>query len=520
MRLGRRALLKASLGATQLGLLHRLGLTGSKAFAQTATRPTRLVTLHMPGGWHAPWAFYPTLGNEMAAMPGPKTYNGEPTYFDRNALVNLDGTGASLDGTYAKLVIPKLWNEAALDAGQPDPRNGTSPHGYAWKYHQLWSHASVVHGVDNMTAAHAAGPISSMCGVAASEWKSPAIHAFVASAFYDRFAETRPLPVVCISGPSPSNYVLRPEVAPMAVSSLDDISYRLSDRINGAWDGLRARSEKDQLLFDGSFAGRYASGSIEDRVNARVRRLKGLNVGTNGYLESLHNAYAGVSKVLAKDIVDVVSKTTGVMQTPRPHWIPAGSNHFATQLGGTVDGGEGWNGAFDFALRLMKADLASAIAINVPGLINYGFDNGHNEGHDPQFGQVRATLDVIGRFLGEMKATPVSPGRSLLDDTLVMLVSDFSRTWPKSNTCDHWPATTVGVIGGGITPNRMVGGYDVGSDVSRAGYMGLPVEVEENGQRVTRQIRSGDVLHTAMAAMGVTQFFIPGGTGEIVALRG
>jgi hypothetical protein len=167
----------------------------------------------------------------------------------------------------------------------------------------------------------------------------------------------------------------------------------------------------------------------------------------------------------------------------------------------------------------MKADLASSIAINLYGANTYGFDNGHNEGHLPQFGYVRGVLDVIGRFLGEMKATPTSGGRSLLDDSVVMLISDFSRTWPMSNTCDHWPTTTVPIIGGGFMPNRMVGGYDVSGNLSAAGFVGLPIDLDEKGQSVTRSPRSGDVLHTVLAAMGITQFFIPGGTGEVLGLR-
>jgi hypothetical protein len=133
---------------------------------------------------------------------------------------------------------------------------------------------------------------------------------------------------------------------------------------------------------------------------------------------------------------------------------------------------------------------------------------------------VRATLDMIGRFLGEMKATPTSSGRSLLDDTMVLLISDFSRTWPRSNTCDHWPMTSVALIGGGITPNRAVGGYDTSGDLTVAGFNGLPIELEENGQVVTRPPRSGDVIHTALSAMGISKFFIPGGSGNALGIRG
>ncbi len=516
MRLGRRQLLQASLGATQLALLSKFGvMPGTARAAGNAFAPTRLLTINMGGGWHAPHAFFPRQA--LPGIPAPTAYGGEPIYFDAAALQNLDGSGQSIDGSYEKLVIPKLWNQAALDAGQQDPRNGTSPHGYAWQKNQLWSHASVVHGVDQMTAAHAAGPISALCGVASSEWRSPAIHAWVASALYSRFADSRALPVVHISGPEPAALMLRGEVAPMGIRGVEDVATLLSDRSDQAWQGLRARTEKDQLDFDGTAHGRYATTATEDRILKRLRKRRGLvNAGTAGYLETLHRSYEGVSKVLARNLVDIVERTKGSEYTPVPTWADGTGGRYATKASLTSDGAL-MESALELALRLFKADLATAISIGSYGPMSYSFDQGHSEGHLPQFPMVRATMDVVGRFLGEMKATPTSGGRNLLDETIVMLVSDFSRTWPKSGTCDHATFTSVPVIGGGIVPNRMMGGFDM-SDVAAINPAGLPVDIVENGVTVRRAPRSGDVLHSVMSVMGVTDFRIPGGSGEITGL--
>jgi hypothetical protein len=118
-----------------------------------------------------------------------------------------------------------------------------------------------------------------------------------------------------------------------------------------------------------------------------------------------------------------------------------------------------------------------------------------------------------------MKNTPSTESSgSLLDETLVLIVSEFSRTWPRSNSCDHWPATSVAFVGGGVTPNRMIGRYRIapGAAVSSAGFVGEDVAFSDGSRR---QPRSADVVHTALRIMGIQDFFIPGGSSEITGVR-
>ncbi|MBL4637057.1 MAG: DUF1501 domain-containing protein [Kofleriaceae bacterium] len=120
-----------------------------------------------------------------------------------------------------------------------------------------------------------------------------------------------------------------------------------------------------------------------------------------------------------------------------------------------------------------------------------------------------------------MKATPAPNGNgTLLDDTLVMVFSEFSRTWPNSGTCDHWPITSTVFAGGGITGNRMIGGYDFsGMAANTTGPRGAAVDViEEGGDAANRAPRSADIVHTALKILGIDDFFIPGGSAEIVGV--
>lgn len=490
--------------------------------------PDKLLTLYMPGGWGSLFTFPSLTDTEITAtIPAPFQENGEPMFFSPSQVVNLDGTSGTGAGGVTPLRIPKLWDETELAAGRVDRRVGTSPHGWSWVQHRLWENACVVHGVDNMTAAHVAGAVSSLCGVASSEFKSPAMNAWAAHHLYSRFPD-RPLPSVWIGGPTPASLSLRSEAAPLRIPRIADINFMFSDSRANAWTGLRASDVGSQLQpvdFQGAnVAGGFVLNPMEDRVSRRFRSFKGTtNAASELVLEKLHNDLVGVSKVLAKNVTGIVAATPGVTYAPKPFWAPASGGYYGVDAGGfAADSGGTWSPQFDLALRLLKSNVCTSVAIECGGVANYGFDNGHSQGHRVQFAHVRATLEVIGRLLGEMKLTPgAKTGKTLLDETLVVIVSDFGRTWPKSGpTSDHWPSNSVIFAGGGLNANRMIGSYAVDmNDPTRQGFDGLPIPIKEASGNVTRKPRSSDIVTTALAVMGVSGISIPGGNGEILGVR-
>ncbi len=521
MKLGRRDLLKATLGATQLGLLSKLS---ARAYGQVgAGGPTKLLTLYMPGGWASLFTFCGLSPAEVTAtIPAPFVENGEPMFFSPAQLTSLDPAGGG-----AGLKVPRLWDAAELAAGRVDRRLGTSPHGWSWVQHRLWENTVAVHGVDQMTAAHVAGAVSAMCGVASSEFKSPSLHAWAAHHLFTKFPD-RPLPSVWIDGPQPASLSLRGEASPLRIPRIADINFMFSDLGANAWNGLRAADVGATAPLRGwdgmPAAGGVALNPIADRSMRRLRAMKGTtNAATDAVFQKLHDDLGNVSKVLARNVTAIVQSTQGVQYTPKPFWAPAAGGHFGVDLGGFgTDGGGTWNAQFDLALRLLKSNLTTSIAIECRGPTSYGFDNGHSQGHRVQFAEVRGTFEVIGRLLGEMKATPGNAaGKTLLDDTLVVLLSDFGRTWPKSGaTSDHWPASTVVFVGGGLKANTMVGGYAVNTaDPTAQGFDGMPVAIGEATGTVTRRPRSSDVVATALAVLGITGVSIPGGSGEILGVR-
>src|SRR5262245_11262872 len=120
MKLGRRALMKASLGMGQVALLSRLG--SGTVQAQGSQTPAKRLTLFLPGGWMSRFAFCPLSPQEIdAVIPAPFMENGEPIFFDSSQVGALDGSSGG-GGPFPALRTPRLWSATELAAGQPDPR--------------------------------------------------------------------------------------------------------------------------------------------------------------------------------------------------------------------------------------------------------------------------------------------------------------------------------------------------------------------------------------------------------------
>jgi hypothetical protein len=529
-KLSRRRLLQAGLGASQLALLGALGMEPRRARAGGGgtDHPTRLLTIYVGGGW-MPELFFTPLSNQQIqqAIPEPRLFLGEPCFFTGSDVANLDGSGDEPDAddpSLQRLRAPILWDEAAILATGRDPQNGsTSPIGYAWKHDELYRRACMVHGIDAGTADHGSGLVSMMCGVAGPKYRSPAVQAFVAAAAAERFPE-RPLQSVAIGqGPLPRQVTLGPEATPTQIASAASLEATLSERSDEAWAGLRDRAPHDELAFDSARLGTMLdTNTVDEYVLARTRKLYGsVNAGTNAFYEEFYDTYATVSRQLALDLVTTLEATPG-WSSFVPSWaVPdGGPPPYGVKFGlaNGADTGSGWNEQFDLALKLFKADLASAVSIEMLGVESFHFDTHDADGGPSiQFLQNRSVLEIVGRLLHEMQATDIGNGRTLLDDTLVYVFSEFSRTWPGT-ACDHWPYTSVLLAGGGVAGNRQIGGFD--TEIESPSPIGLSIPLlSEGGDAIDRPPRSADVMWTILALMGIEDAFIPGGVAEIVGVR-
>lgn len=521
----RRQLLSWALGASQLALLERFNLLGPGRASANPTSlpeglPSRLVVLYVPGGFRPQYAFWPGSDAQVEQnVPARGDFAGEPCFFRASDLIDL----APADGMHRPLRVWQSWNPA-----MPQQRHGTpyTPSMYGYVHWRLHENVAVAHGIDQGTADHNSAFVSAMCGVPSPDFRAPAFHSVVANHFFPATKEHRPLPFVSITSERglPQATGLPSHAAPVRVPSIEALKPQLSTKPmdNPWWEGLDGRMARPESSWVGDPTGSMIQTTpLEDYTLGVPGQYKGKSSPkTDQFLEQLHGSLRSVSRVLAADVVTVLERTRGIdaLSTNRAPYLSGYlTPSFSYTFGLANFHMTGLEPRFDMALRLLKADLATAIHVSM-GL---DFDTHSGLGHGFSCAHGRNMFDLAARFIGELKSTPLpgKPGKTLLDDTLVVMMSEFGRSWAtRSGTGynlpdDHHPFTSVMFAGGNVANNRMVGTYDT------RGFGEPTAIIEENGQASTRVPRSADIACTALHMMGVNNVFIPGGFGEIVGLR-
>ncbi len=520
MTLTRRKLLHAALGATQVGLLSQFA-AGRSAQAAPALKATKLLTIWIGGGCHWESFFAPFTSAGITKFMVPPTGGLIPHGYRPGQVENFDRSLVDLDqpGVKRKLRGPVYWNWANhTDASGMLPSSGGTqnyrPWGYAWAdpMYKIYQRLAVLVGADQNTAAHTSGIVASMCGVAGATFRAPAIQAVVANALAARFPD-RPLANVSLGGLTTTSLDLPSVAAPVRIGSPSSIEPTLSDRWDSSWLGLRSRTMAPNLKFDGSAeAGTVPLGRVDAALLKATRNLKGRSSGADGMLEQLYETFKGTSRTLARDVVGALNQVKGFEHLKTNPGYPIDWSScigYADQCGGSAS-----MGPYNLALQLLKSNLVTSVSMSGSSFNNNQFDTHSDNG--PQYGanHLRIAFEQVARMLIEMQLTPgVAPGKSLLDETIVYVYSDFGRTFPKQGS-DHHPATCAILAGGSIIGNQMVGGYD---ETMNGSPLGVPVPlIEEGGQRETRPPRSQDVAATVISAFGLESgkdFFIPGGYG-------
>lgn len=519
----RRTLLKWALGAGQFALLERAGLLGSSAaHAADIDVPSRLAVLYIPGGYRPAYYFTPMDDADIPlCVPAPSNYAAEPVFFNANQLVTLGPE----NGPYKPLRTWQSWNPA-----DPSARGSYSPLMYGFTHFALQDQLSVLHGIDQGTNDHASAFIASMCGVAGADYRAPAVHSVIANHLFEKYRETRPLPFVVVTGErgTPSGMGLPSHAAPVRVPSIEALKPQLSSKPadNPWWTGLDARTEGPELDAHGQPTGATLKTTTIERFSlTRAQPMMGRSTAkVDNYLEGLHGSLASVSRVLATDVVSVLQNTKGidVLTSSRPAYMSSylSNQSFTYTFGNANFHLTGLDPRMDLALRLLKSDLCTSVHVS----LQQDFDTHNVSGHGYSCAHGRGLMDCVARFLGELKAAPCpgKPGKTLLDDTLVLVMSEFGRSWASRSSDgtyylpdDHHPYTSVCFAGGNVAGNRQVGSY-----TSRG--LGVPVDiVEENGQASKRVPRAADAVTTALRILGMntSEFFIPGGYGEVVGIR-
>lgn len=530
MKLSRRNVLLASLGLTQVALLDRMNLRSALAGPSPQGGPTKLVTIWLAGGCGWEHLFTPMSGAGIDKFIVAPDGGNHPFGYDRSMVRNFDGTMADLGGTSPtrKLRGPVFWDDANPgDTTGANPLSGGTqvyrPWGYSWvdpKF-KLYDRACLLVGANQGTAAHESGQVASFCGVAGTNFRSPAIAAYVAS-YMSAFFPDRPIPNAHVGpGPSPIALTLPSTFSPYALDSMTMLESTISDRRDSAWKGLRARTQVPAVNFDGTpGTGTMPLTALDEAVLKAIRAKRGHSTsGTDALYQSLYDTNVTVSKTIARDVLSVLAATKGFEIMPKDPLY--GTGPLSTACIGSADtcGDVRSMAPYDFVLQLLKSDLVTSVSMRATSIVNTSFDMHSSGGARSQTSHLRIALEGIGQFLNEMALTKAPSGKgSLLDETLVYVCSDFGRTFARSggSGLDHHPATCAILVGGNVRGNQMLGGYDETAPVGTSPLgVAVPI-VEETGSKSTRTPNSQDVAATVLRAFGMQpgkDFFIPGGYG-------
>jgi len=529
----RRKFLKLGVTGGAVGVLSPFGgaiLPHKTRALSLGPGPSRLMTIYMPGGWMPSMFFAPFREASQVAVHWP-SYLADPSQ-----VRNLDGSGDAPnadDPTLGRVRIPHLWDPAIMEnpsnfsRGAPWPTNDPkTSYGFSWSHYGLAENMCVVHGVDQQTAEHFSGRRAALSGIAGARFSVPSMHSVAAHA-HALAGTGRPLGAVTISTNGPwgstpkiSHVDLPAHAAATSIAGLDSLVASFSDQ-SSAWDGLRHRDDIDLPNYMETERSSVPLTRMDQYALRRFRAFRGLS--DDSFYERLYEAYSGLSRKMALDLVTILEATPG-WESPNPHWSVGNSPYQVSRGRVYGDNGETWDEQFELALKLFKADVCTAINVQAAAPNGEGFDiHGGGESNMKElFNRTRGVVEVIGRFLGEMKATPIGGGRTLLDDTLVVLVSEFGRSWPSINTSNgHWPFTSYIFAGGGIHTNRMIGDYALDPRTPN-NPTGVPVEVDGGSSGVVMKAPAArDVARTIYRVMGIPDDVVEifGGANEILGVR-
>lgn len=231
----------------------------------------------------------------------------------------------------------------------------------------------------------------------------------------------------------------------------------------------------DRDLFENvpefSHAGSSATPGDEDRIRAYLERRLERQRAQRGAL--------GANRRRIDDFAASVRKSDAV----RSRADQFGTVGFSFEIQQQVD----------FAIRAFREDLSWTATID-SGLDwdTHAFNSFQSDNYETLFAGLR--------YLGEqLSATPGSAGATLLDETLVLVASEMSRT-PKLNAAegkDHWPVTSALLFGGPVRGGRVLGATN---DLVEA----VPVDLETGAPNDSaQQLEPRHLLAGVLEASGV-----------------
>ncbi len=148
----------------------------------------------------------------------------------------------------------------------------------------------------------------------------------------------------------------------------------------------------------------------------------------------------------------------------------------------------------EVAVDALQTGLSRCVTVG-----HFGNWDTHANNDDDQAPLWEDLFQGLGTLMALLDETPGAQKPTLADETVVLVLSEMGRTPQLNGTLgkDHWPFTSMMLLGPGITPDRVIGGFD-------AGYMGKTIQHSDGELSPKGQILSAEAIGaTVLQLMGV-----------------
>jgi hypothetical protein len=149
------------------------------------------------------------------------------------------------------------------------------------------------------------------------------------------------------------------------------------------------------------------------------------------------------------------------------------------------------------AVEALSLGLSRCVTLGHPGDAGGGLGwDSHADNDDTQAGLFEELFGGLNVLMALLEGTPGSAAPTLADETVVVVLSEMGRTAQlnATNGKDHWPYTSVMLVGPGITGDRVIGDLD-------EGYAGLAVDPSSAELDPGGNILSIESIGAALLAM-------------------
>jgi len=142
---------------------------------------------------------------------------------------------------------------------------------------------------------------------------------------------------------------------------------------------------------------------------------------------------------------------------------------------GDIEFSRSFDAQVALAVEALERDLCYSVQLESGGWDTHEDNEQQGPLADNFYGSLKILID-------ELIARPGSQGGKLIDETMVVVVSEMGRT-PRLNTAmgkDHWPVTSALVIGGGIEGGRVLAGTTDALDAAGVDLTTGAVDAQQN----------------------------------------